>query len=594
MSEAPLDELLRQAEIQLSHSPVAAVAILERAADDTSHPSDHRVEALALLAQHIASARSAHGLTEARSYLSRAEALRPQGPVARGRLLLSRGYIAFREAQDDAALALLQEAADLLAERPRLRARAFDTLGMLLSRRGDLDGAHELFSAAVELKCGDPAGKDPHSLALTYGNLGRLELTRGRFAEAERWLRQDLELILLHDPKPATEAHVRSQLAQAIEGQCPGREADMRAELDRAHRLAPRNSITALYILKNVALLALREDRPRDARKAIDELRETTAKQRFAEFDPWLPFLEGRLLRAEGSRHSLDLAARRFEESYQLFAARQMPQQACDAALDWADALAARGDTRKAASTLQTARDTLDAPPSVRDALVARLDTRLVALGGEGFLPALQTRLRRLLGTPASPGPAASSSEVNKDLPSPVTFCALEIRGLDALWAQDRPADWLLTRVGRIFHAQALTASTMGATVDRLGPDRLLIFFPGGGASGRAIEAIRRIEARTRELSEEQAHQREPPLALAAGVSVGWARRHEVQTGASAERGWWGPAVTRACQLAAQAETGEILLDQAAQEAAPETLRPQLQARGGATYRLVEPQPREG
>jgi tetratricopeptide (TPR) repeat protein len=587
MNQPAPAELLLRAESMLSHSPVAAVAILERTADDPECPAELRVEALALLAQHVASDRSARGLTEARSYLTRADALRPGTPVARGRLTLSRGYIAFREAQDDDAIRLLHEAASLLDGVPRLRARAFDTLGMLLSRRGDLDGAHDFFTTAVDLKKSDPAGADPHSLALTYGNLGRLELTRARFAEAERWLRLDLAIILVHDPKPATEAHVRSQLAQALEGLCPGREADVRAELERAQQIAPRGSVTALYVLKNVALLALREGRPRDAQRALQELRDATARQRFAEFDPWLSLIEGRVLRAEGSRASLDAAASRFEEAHRLFSSRQMPQEACDAVLDWAEALAARGDGRRAAAVLEGARDTLEAPPSQRDALVARLEARLATLDTGGLLPTLQNRLRRLFGG-AAPDPAPEVAPAT-ELPSSVTVCVLELRGDESLWTQDRPAEVQLARAGRVFGALAVAVGSVGAEVDRLGPDRLILHFPGGSAAGRAVEAVQRARARLGELVAEQALDREA-LRLAAGVSVGWAKRHEVQGPGAVERGWWGPAISGGCRLAGAAEAGEILLDAGAEATAPAALKARLRPRelGGLSCFVVE------
>jgi hypothetical protein len=47
------------------------------------------------------------------------------------------------------------------------------------------------------------------------------------------------------------------------------------------------------------------------------------------------------------------------------------------------------------------------------------------------------------------------------------------------------------------------------------------------------------------------------------------------------ERGWWGPAITSGCRLAGSAESGEILLDAAAEAAAPAPLKPRLQPRGG-------------
>ncbi len=114
-------------------------------------------------------------------------------------------YVAYREARDAAALEHLNEAATLLADAPRLRGRSFDVLGMLLSRQGDLDGAHDIFALSVELMRANLAGAEPHSLALTYGNLGRLELSLGQFAEAESWLRQKILqsfLLTIRRPPP--------------------------------------------------------------------------------------------------------------------------------------------------------------------------------------------------------------------------------------------------------------------------------------------------------------------------------------------------------------------------------------------------------
>lgn len=557
MNDPKVEELIIRAELMLTHSPIAAVAILEHIVEDTSNTPEQRAEAFALLAQYQATERSSHGLSEARTYLARAEALHPNSKITYGRILLTRGYIAFRESQDNIALNLLNESIEALKESPRIQARAFDVIGMLASRSGDLDHAYRSFEQAINIKKQDLSNTDPHSLALTLGNLGRLELSRRRYVEAEYWLRQDLSLILIHEPKPTTEAHVRNQLAQALHGQCPGRETEVQAELIRAQHLAPRNSITALYILKNTILFALHEEKIEDAKKSFDELTKANSQRHFPEIEPWIALLEGRILRTKNTRKSSIKASTHFETAYKLFLERNMPLEACDAVLDYAASLMSHGEQRKAIAVLSDAHNTIKAPPPLKKTIDEFLYTHSKNQEKGGFLPGIQAQFRHLLKSTLPP-PKKMEESTTKEEPSLATICVLELRGMDEFWSQNKATETLLHRISRILQALAIAADSVGAIVDRPGPDRLILHFPGN-ATSRAQSAIRRANARLIELHAEQPE--ESSLQIAAAISIGWVKRYEIQGIGPSERVHLGPAVTRACRLASQAHSGETLVD---------------------------------
>lgn len=548
--------MLERADRLLPESPVAAIAVLERASEDESFDPEIRAEALAALGQHTASHRSSGALVEALLYLRRGEALSPASPRARGRLALTRGYLAFRESRDEEAREQLALSIEQLAPWPRAQARALDVLGMLRSRSGDLDGAHESFERAVRLKLADPGDPDPHSLALTYGNLGRLSLLRGRHQEAEEWLRKDLELILALDPKPVTEAHVRNQLAQALEAQGPGRAGDAEQELERARQIAPRGTVTYLYVLKSAALMRFEQGRQEEGSQLLDELRRRARADSFPEMDPWIALLEGKEKQGRRSARELEQAAQHYERARAGFQLRKMPAEACDAALALAAVQAMRGDRTQASALLREARGRVEQQAPYRQDLLGSLDAqlaRLPSLRGDALGVRVRRAVRRWWGG-ASSGEGADSAA---DEASEWTVCVVAFRGQDEFWGLESSRERQVQQWARLSSTVADAAAGHGARVDTLSPDRVVMRFAGGSSSNRAVEALGRVSARLREVLSPQ---QEVSFGLTAGLAVGWCAQSSLNGGGRSDRVILGPAVSMATRLANLASAGEILL----------------------------------
>ncbi len=77
------------------------------------------------------------------------------------------------------------------------KGRIFDTLGLLVKNQSQLKEASLMFLLAIENKS---KGYDIAGLALSYGNLGRLNMEIGDFKESIKYLNLDIELMREHFP----------------------------------------------------------------------------------------------------------------------------------------------------------------------------------------------------------------------------------------------------------------------------------------------------------------------------------------------------------------------------------------------------------
>jgi Flp pilus assembly protein TadD/mono/diheme cytochrome c family protein len=149
-------------------------------------------------------------------------------------------------ASADAALGQATQAAaayrSVLRDHPN-DARTLNSLGVVLQKSGDAQGAERAFRQAVAI---ESRGCDPRF------NLASLELTQSRYSDAERDFREMLD----HCPKDAA-AHSELGIALAAEGN----EAAAETEFRNALALDPRN-FAAQYHLGEMAIAA---GRPADA-----------------------------------------------------------------------------------------------------------------------------------------------------------------------------------------------------------------------------------------------------------------------------------------------------------------------------------------
>jgi class 3 adenylate cyclase/Tfp pilus assembly protein PilF len=551
--EAALDE----AERLLPLFPETARSLLQQIA--ASPGPEVQARALALLALHDATARSGEGLRRARERLQEAETLGATSALARGWLAHVGGYLAYREASDEEALRRLNQAAALWVEHPRLRARTFDALGMLLGRRGDLDGAFDYFSLALQHKRSEP---DPRSLAVTHGNLGRLALIAGRHQEAERWYRLDLEHILAATERPATVAHVRSQIALALAGQ--GRLGEARRELLDAIELAPPGSIVRAYALKDLARMELSGGAVEEARRRTAEVRREVEEAGFGEVIPWLRLLEGELALRGGEEGVWGA----FEEAWQGFLGRQDPQGACEVAWRWADALQERGDRAGARGVLERAVRLAEEHLFRQQDPLARLEDALDGLGPEGSAAVLQGRIRRMLGGVSEHWllERRSGAYHARRLQGERTWLTVwtcDLRGFTEFCARTEDPQRVVRMLNRFFARVGQALLERGGCIDKYVGDSILAYFHGEGAAERACKATHEAYRRLGSLNDERAHLGEPELLMGVGVATGWVVEGNVGFAGKLEHTIIGTPVNAACRLVARAAAGQTLLDDA-------------------------------
>lgn len=578
-------DLLQQADLLMISAPSEALERLEIVV--SRGPAPAVAQALAMMAMVTAAGRTESAMSRAKELLASAAAtlqqLAPAADLDRdlapsstphgssampiARYTHASGYLAFRSNDDSTALPSLNRAASLYlaieGEGSLLRARVFDTLGMLLTRRGDLEGAHGYFSLSVKIKLADPDRTDLAALALTYGNLGRLELLRERFRDAEGWLRKDLKLVLASSHTPATEAHVRNQLALAIQGQGSMRHVDVKAELKRAHEIAPQGSVTAAYVLKNLTTLALDEGKVGDAKKRLAETHKLVEEHRFPELAPWLSFLDARLLLLDAAHASHDRALDLLAEAWTSFVARSMPQEACEVALIRAQALVKIGEPAKAVEVLDEARKLAETHLFRQEQPLARIEAMLKQIGSEGVVAVLQTRFRRMLGG-LSEGWFSSSSSTSDSSHGPkrveVVAWVCEVRGLASCWSTLGPAA-VVEHLNRLLGAIGESVLAKQGVVGSLHGDRLVAHFSGKRAISRSfeagLEAARRLDA----LKAERAHLDEPDLGISIGICSSWAIEGQIGFVGKIDHALVGPAVSTAFVLVSHAPAGTVALD---------------------------------
>jgi class 3 adenylate cyclase/Flp pilus assembly protein TadD len=558
MSLPPSVDPLDEAERLLPLFPETALALLHDAAR-CGDPED-RTRALALLALHDATARSGEGLRRARERLQRAEEHGAVTPLARGWLAHVRGYLAYREASDDEALRSLDEAAALWVDHPRLRARSFDALGMLLGRRGDLDGAFDYFALALQHKQGSD---DPRSLAVTYGNLGRLALLAERHDEAERWLRLDLERVLAATERPATVAHVRNQLALALAGQ--GRHDEARSELREALALAPAGTVVRAYLHKDLARMALDRGDEAEAQDHAEAMRREVEGGSFAEARPWLWLLDAELSLRKGDP---ERAWPSFAEAWRGFVERQDPPSACEAALRWARALAERGEPGRAQRVLEDAVQLAEVHLFRQENPLARLEDALDRLGAEGAAAVLRGRVRRMLGGVSEHWllERRSGAYHRRRLRGErawLTVWTCDLRGFTEACARTEDPQQVVRMLNRFFARVGQALLEQGGCIDKYVGDSILAYFQGEGAAGRACEATAEAFRRLAALNSERAHLGEPELRMGVGIATGWAVEGNVGFAGKLEHTIIGTPVNTACRLVARAAGGQALLDEA-------------------------------
>jgi class 3 adenylate cyclase/tetratricopeptide (TPR) repeat protein len=525
-------------------------------------PAEVRAQALGMLALRQAHAGSPAGLAAAQDSVDRAAALEPQGADTLARLAHARGYLAFKLGTRTTALFELNRAAELYGSHPR-RAQVVDTLGMLFrDLYGDVARARAYFERSYELKKGqsEAAGHDWIGLAITCGNLGQLELACERFDAAERWLREDLEVVLGHVREPFAEAIARVLLGEALLGQGSARRDEARTELDRALAVAPGGSQPRAEALVARARVALADDDEPTARQHLREARSLAERHGFVAVLGTVRLAEGVLHRRKAARPADDdalAAARAFAEARRGFRALDLHPRAIEAAVAEADL------SRQLGKDQEALRKLLDValPEAERHLFgqlqpLERIEARIAEIDP---WQALRVKQRRTLGgVPEEDQGGRLHGERRR-----LTVWTCDIRGFTRYCDQTDP-DRVVEMLNRFFASIGQPIVDAGGCIDKYVGDNVLGYLANAEqAAGIALAALGRVA----ELNAQCRHLDEPEIAIGIGIATGEVIVGNIGFARKLEHTIIGTPVNRACRLVGEAGAGEILVDRATSDA---------------------------
>jgi len=550
---------LAAAERLLETAPRKAVRALEAIAVNAKRP-DERSQASALLAMHHAARGSKRALKRAGEHLAVAERL-AKTEVAHGRVAHARGHLAFHRHERDIVVDSLNVAAALYEGSARLTAQVFDTFGMHFSREGNLSRARDYFLESVRLKEQLGADTERYGLALTYGNLGRLEMALDDHIEAERWFRADLELVLEGPSTPYVEALVRTALATALRKQGSSRWDEAVDEADRAVGLAPAGSDAQAAALLELANVALASGELRRARACVRDARRVVQAGAFEPITYRLLSTEGDISAAESkswadraSVHAVDA----YNEALAGFDKLGLHRDFCDTAIAKARLLISQGRPSVALSELvesalpRAERHLFEQrePLSTIEALIEAIESNEIH----------RIRARRMLGGL----PAEQHGARLRGVRHRVTVWTCDIRGFTSFCEETTDPREVCQMLNRFFATLGTRILDAGGRIDKYVGDNILAYFGRPeSAAGIALAAL----AAVRVLNAERQHLQEPPLDIGIGLATGEIVEGNVGFAGKLEHTIIGTPVNLACRLVNRAEPGEVLVDAATRDA---------------------------
>lgn len=568
--------ILAEAEHLLETRPADAKSLLDGLTASPT-PGAIRTQALAILAIQDAARGSDAGLRASEEKIAEAAAIRSRTREAVGRLAHARGYLAYKRGEHALVLAELNKAASIYSARDPRRAQVFDTLGMHFeSVIGDLERARSYYLLSIKLKRAaferesklertlDRAGGGPSArsgLALTYGNLGRLELARERFEEAERYFREDLALVLAPEPPLAAEAHVRDQLARSLLGQGSGRVDEARAQLEAALGLVTPETATHVFILKDLARVALARGEPFEAQRSIRTAREIATRCGFEVALLWVRFIEGQIASGEAARAGDDACMRAmqaFDEAHGGFERLAISRAICEIAVCKAELLGRLGRRDEALRILcEVALPQAERFLFAQLQPLARIEARIDALSPETLL---HVKTRRMLGGVM---PERYSARLRGERHR-VTVWTCDIRGFTRFCDETGDPLLVVEMLNRFFAALGAPLLDLGGRIDKYVGDNILAYFRDPAAAAQmAIRAIAAIER----LNTEREHLAERRLEIGIGLATGELVEGNVGFAGKLEHTIIGTPVNLACRLVDVANPGQILIDSATRAA---------------------------
>jgi class 3 adenylate cyclase len=515
-------------------------------------PRSVRARALAALAIDLARTGAGAKLRRATRLVREAIPLAEGSRFARARAMHASGYVRYKRGESLDALADLTQAASLYTDEDEGRAQVFDTIGMYFQHAaGDLARASAYFRLSFEAKQRRArlAGLEQVwvGLAITAGNLGRVELARERFEDAERWFREDLELEEAYGNDPDRAAHVRGQLALALLGQGAARAVEARRQLDRALELAAPRSMTRVYLLKDRARVALREGDVAMAARLVGAGRRLV-RGHHGEVTHHLEHVAALVHAARGEHRQ---AERSFRKAGLGFRTLSIPRLSCEVAVDHALAVLEEGRREEALEILvERALPDAEAHLFADAEPLGRIEALIESLDPPELMRIHQRRRRGGVPEAHLAGRLRGTRRI-------LTVWTCDIRGFTAL-CDLHSGDVVVEMLNRFFSELGQPILRAGGFIDKYVGDNILAYFEDARAAAEvAIDAIRR----TAILNATWQHLRQPPLEIGIGVATGDVVSGNVGFAGKLEHTIIGTAVNRACRIVGIAGAGQILVD---------------------------------
>lgn len=561
--QACMADELRGVERRLfSASPVEAEELLAPFLDANA-PVEIRAESLCLLALREAHSASSAGLDAAGQHVAAAAALDCSARRVHARMAHARGYIGFKRGSRSIVVWELNRAVELY-EDDWVCAQVFDTLGMFYrDLAGDLDRARAYFLASYAMKRGRAGVEDSEDwigLAITCGNLGVLELRCENAYEAERWIREDLALVLENGRPAFSEAIARVLLADALILSGADKNDEARRELIQALEIAPQHTQPRALALGGLARLAALEGREDEARSRLAEARVLARALSLEELVYELAMTEG-LLQQRQARTGTDraaLAARRaFQDARRGFSALNKHLHACNAAVAQADLLVQVGDRAEATRILvETALPDAERSLFGQVQPLARIEAKLAELDRwEG----LRVKHRRMLGGVAEAEHTGRLHGVRQR----VAVWTCDIRGFTQ-YCEQTESSHVVEMLNRFFRWIGQPIIDAGGCIDKYIGDNVLAYFrEPEQAVGVALATLTRVQ----DINAQRVHLDEPELGVGIGIATGEVLMGGIGFARKLEHTMIGTPVNRACRLVGEAAGGEVIVDQATRDA---------------------------
>jgi class 3 adenylate cyclase/Tfp pilus assembly protein PilF len=429
-----------------------------------------------------------------------------------------RGAIYFHKSDLDRALGALREALRLFGSDHCGTGRVLDTFGMVYAAQDNFHAAEEFFRQAIARK---EYWNDQAGLAVSHGNVGRLNLDWGYLEQAESRFLEDLAIARkTHDERGESLMHnglgrialERGNRAAAV---CRPSEArqhwvDAAGWLDSSIKSAAgRWTISEGYARKDRALLHLAQAELQEADAEVHRAEEIFRAAGFSEGLAHVNRTAGMIRRAQG----------RFDDAKQLLRAaldhftvnREHAEQA---RTQWEIArLAQAAGEPRPLTTIEFTSALAMAESCRRAHLVRGIEEELKAVNAEAFLTRVFRRAR-------GRGIPDETDSLISGINEPLTVIFLDIKGSTS-YALETPPEVVMMSFNQMMANAVGVLRQHDARINEFRGDGFMAMFRGQYHAMRAVSAALDLCRLNGEYNEPRIILGLKPFAIRIGISTG-------------------------------------------------------------------------